>query len=70
MTRNYQRRAIMRRNYHMKLLPSILWRGKCGNYRDTGVSKNSWDLALNQELLKWRTIIKGGITNNFNLGLV
>ena len=31
---------IMRRNYYTKLLPSILCRGKCGNYRDTGVSKN------------------------------
>ena len=30
----------MRRNYDRKLSASKLNRGKCGNYRDTGVSKN------------------------------
>ena len=27
-------------NYYRKLSASILCREKCGNYRDTGVSKN------------------------------
>ena len=39
----------MRRNYQVKLsqeITSILCRGKCGNYRDTGVSKNIESLDL------------------------
>ena len=40
MTRNDQRRAIIRRNYDRKLWASILCRRKCGNYSDTGVSKS------------------------------
>ena len=36
----------MSRNYDRKLSASILSRGKCGNYRDTGVSKNI-KIALN-----------------------
>ena len=43
MRRNYQQKLIqeiIRRNYHTKLSASILCRGKYGNYRDTGVSKN------------------------------
>ena len=47
MTRNYQlvnyqeklSQEIIRRNYPGKLSASILCRVKCGNYRDTGVSK-------------------------------
>ena len=39
MTRNYQL-VNYQGNYHRKLSASILCRGKCGNYRDTGVSKN------------------------------
>ena len=43
MRRNYQEKLwheIIRRNYDAKLWASILCRAKCGNYRDTGVSKN------------------------------
>ena len=48
MMRNYHRKfeeklsqEIMRRNYHRKLSASIyqISRKKCGNYRDTAVSK-------------------------------
>ena len=49
--KNYdaQLSEIMRKNYYTKLLPSILCRGKFGNYGDTGVSKN---LILNFLRLK------------------
>ena len=43
MRRNYQQKLlqeIIRRNYDAKLSASILCRAKCGNYRDTGESKN------------------------------
>ena len=52
MTGNYDRKLwqeIMIGNYDRKLWQEIMtrnyqlvyqWRGKCGNYRDTGVSKN------------------------------
>ena len=43
MRRNYQQKllqVIFRRIYDTKLSASILFRGKCGNYRDTDVSKN------------------------------
>ena len=45
ITVNYEDKLsqeIMRRNYHRKLSASlsISSRKKCGNYRDTGVSKN------------------------------
>ena len=44
MTRNYEEillAEIMRRNYDAKLSVSILSFVKCGNYRDTGVFKNT-----------------------------
>ena len=37
--KNYDAK-IMSRNYYMKFSASILWREKCGNYRDIVVSKN------------------------------
>ena len=43
MRRNYEEKLsaeIITGNYQEKLSASILCRGKCGNYRDTGVSKN------------------------------
>ena len=47
---------IMRRNYYTKLLPSKLCRRKCGNYRDTGVSKNLsiLDLSTLAKLLDFK----------------
>ena len=47
MRRNYDTKLSATRNYHSGeiitgnyQLVCILCRGKCGNYRDTGVSKN------------------------------
>ena len=36
----------MSRNYDRKLSASILRRGKCGNYRETGVSKNRFKVVF------------------------
>ena len=38
----------MTRNYDRRLSASILCRGKCGNYRDTGVSKNIYPSIILQ----------------------
>ena len=40
----------MRRNYDTKLSASLLLRGKCGNYRDTGA--RLYGLALNERTAK------------------
>ena len=40
---------IIRRNYHRKLWASILCLGKCGNYRDTGVSKKQFNISSSKE---------------------
>ena len=49
----------MSRNYYRKLWASILWRRKCGNYRDTGVSKNrqTYRSLFDLHLLKKRSSI-------------
>ena len=49
MTQNYQRRAIIGRNYHRKLSANILSRGKGGNYRNAGVSKNTDCMKYKQD---------------------
>ena len=52
---NLPNREIKRKNYQQKLLQKIWaiisWRRKCGDYRDTGVSKNHKD----REVLKYNS---------------
>ena len=54
----------MSRNYEEKLSASMLWRGRCGNYRDTGVSKN----VFTSELVSTNGYKTNNVTFHYILG--